>query len=156
MAECRLWIIQTFRREGEQWRGEALQRKWNMRYCYGWDLGGWKTAGQERKANKGRVSGGDCCVYEEAKRLNWTSLLAELRKVPKVGSLGGMKGTPERRYQLSVLLISMVNNICIVIMWTLLLTERCYNIAILGWWEKESWICIYKITKFLSSLAGNQ
>lgn len=37
----------------------------------------------------------------------------------------------------------------------LLLTEWCYNIASLGWWEKESWICVYKIAKFLSSLAGN-
>lgn len=86
-----------------------------MGSCYSWDLKGRKTGRQESNADKGTVSGGDCHVYEEVKRPNWTSLLAELRKVPKVGSLGGMKGTQERRDQLSVLLVSMVNNICIAI-----------------------------------------
>lgn len=90
-----------------------------MRYYYGWDLEEWKRARQESNANKGRILGRNCSVYEEAKRQKWTSLFPEFRKVPKVGCLGDMRGAQEKRHQLSVLLVSMVNYICIVIMWTL-------------------------------------
>lgn len=93
------WVVQaanyTFRGEEEQWRGEASRRKWDLRYHDGWDLERWKTARQENNANKGRVSGGDCCVYEEAKRLSQTSLHPELRRVLKVNSPGDMKGAQD-------------------------------------------------------------